>query len=120
MCRATVCGNGVVEGLEQCDDGNVLPFDDCSPTCTNQPQCVTANGTRRACNAICGDGITFPTEKCDDGKNTGDYGTCNPDCTLAPHCGDHVVQADKKEECDDGNSTAGDGCSPACTTEILR
>ncbi|MFO0756521.1 MAG: proprotein convertase P-domain-containing protein [Byssovorax sp.] len=27
------CGNGVVEGNEQCDDGNVTPCDGCSPKC---------------------------------------------------------------------------------------
>jgi cysteine-rich repeat protein len=59
-------------------------------------------------------------EKCDDGKNNGDYGTCNPDCTLAPHCGDGVKQTEFGEECDDGNSAALDGCNPACKNEILR
>ena len=28
-----LCGNGLVEGLEQCDDGNTSPGDGCSPTC---------------------------------------------------------------------------------------
>src|SRR5262245_35304336 len=27
------CGNGVVEGTEACDDGNVLDFDGCSHDC---------------------------------------------------------------------------------------
>lgn len=29
-----VCGNGIVESVEQCDDGNNLGGDGCSPTCT--------------------------------------------------------------------------------------
>ena len=29
-----VCGNGVVEPPEQCDDGNLLPDDCCAPDCT--------------------------------------------------------------------------------------
>ncbi len=33
----------------------------------------------------------------------------------APLCGDQVVQS--PEECDDGNHTAGDGCSPVCRIE---
>jgi len=37
---------------------------------------------------------------------------------LAP-CGDGVVQASKNEACDDGNTTAGDGCSATCTIEPL-
>ncbi len=28
-----VCGNGIVEGLEQCDDGNTVGGDGCSATC---------------------------------------------------------------------------------------
>ncbi|MCH9685082.1 MAG: hypothetical protein K0V04_26835 [Deltaproteobacteria bacterium] len=32
-----VCGNEVVEGLEQCDDGNDTPGDDCEPGCVLPP-----------------------------------------------------------------------------------
>ncbi len=28
-----VCGNGIVEGLEQCDDGDTKGGNGCSPTC---------------------------------------------------------------------------------------
>lgn len=28
-----VCGNGIVEGLEQCDDGGTVGGDGCSATC---------------------------------------------------------------------------------------
>ncbi len=28
-----VCGNGIVEGLEQCDDGDTTAGDGCSATC---------------------------------------------------------------------------------------
>jgi cysteine-rich repeat protein len=31
--KATLCGNGYLESLEQCDDGNVLPFDGCDENC---------------------------------------------------------------------------------------
>ncbi len=31
-----VCGNGVVEGFEQCDDGNMIPEDGCSPLCKGE------------------------------------------------------------------------------------
>jgi hypothetical protein len=29
-----ICGNGVAEGIEQCDDGNLIDGDGCSSTCT--------------------------------------------------------------------------------------
>ena len=32
----TCCGNGVLESDEDCDDGNELAGDGCSPTCTNE------------------------------------------------------------------------------------
>jgi cysteine-rich repeat protein len=31
--KATLCGNGYLESLEQCDDGNVLPYDGCDENC---------------------------------------------------------------------------------------
>jgi len=32
-CQAIVCGNGVREGTEQCDDGNTLNLDGCDSSC---------------------------------------------------------------------------------------
>jgi len=58
----------------------------------------------------CGDGRTNGKESCDDGLNDGTYGTCNPDCTLAPRCGDGRVQADYGEECEPAMSN-----DPNCT-----
>ncbi len=43
-CHATVCGDGIVEGYEQCDDGNQVPYDGCSPTCTLEPKCNVSTG----------------------------------------------------------------------------
>ncbi len=76
MCHKTVCGDGIKEGFEQCDDGNLIPYDGCSPTCTIEPKC--AGGT---CTAVCGDGLKFPQEQCDDGNTiTGDG--CSSTCTI--------------------------------------
>jgi len=65
-----VCGNGVIEGLEECDDGVANgKFDSlCSSTCLN---------------AFCGDGMWTPSlgEECDSGGvNTS---LCTRDCKLA-------------------------------------
>lgn len=35
-----------------------------------------------------------------------------------PYCGDGIVQSDRGEECDDGNTQDGDGCSSQCANEI--
>jgi fibro-slime domain-containing protein len=75
-CHATVCGDGVKEGFEECDDGNLVPYDGCSPECTIEPKC--SGGT---CTAVCGDGLKFPQEQCDDGNTTSGDG-CSATCTI--------------------------------------
>ncbi|HZR82215.1 MAG TPA: myxococcus cysteine-rich repeat containing protein, partial [Candidatus Binatia bacterium] len=36
---------------------------------------------------------------------------------LVVGCGDGIVEPDRGEQCDDGNSQFGDGCTPTCTIE---
>ena len=90
-----VCGNGVVEGAEKCDDGNTDDADDCTAACEA---------------ARCGDGIVQPGEACDDG-NTDDADDCTATCQ-ASACGDGIVQPG--EACDDGNQDDTDTCTTAC------
>ncbi len=80
------CGNGKKDGLEQCDDG------------ANNGKDISLCDTR--CQLKCGNGIKDTGEQCDDGKNDGSYGTCRPDCKLAPYCGDGTKTA--PEQCDLG------------------
>jgi cysteine-rich repeat protein len=64
-----VCGNGAVEGTEQCDDGNPSNNDACKNDCT-------AN--------ICGDGfVRSGVEACDDGNLVSGDG-CEADCSYTP------------------------------------
>jgi fibro-slime domain-containing protein len=76
-CHATTCGDGIMEGFEQCDDGNRVPYDGCSPTCMIEPKC---NGTG-GCTGVCGDGLVFPGEQCDDGNTLSGDG-CSATCTI--------------------------------------
>jgi fibro-slime domain-containing protein len=70
-----VCGNGVVEGGEGCDDKNAMPFDGCSQECQIEPDCKGDT-----CKSVCGDGIVFsPDEECDDGNQASGDG-CSKDC----------------------------------------
>jgi fibro-slime domain-containing protein len=80
VCHKATCGDGVLEGAagEQCDDGNKIPYDGCSPTCTVEPSC--SGGT---CTAVCGDGLKFPSEACDDG-NTRSGDGCSSTCQIEP------------------------------------
>jgi len=95
-----VCGDGVAEGDEACDDGNLSNEDMCKNDCTM---------------AFCGDGYFQAEigEACDDGNNDDSDG-CLTDCVLAK-CGDAVLWTmDMKEECDDGNGDNSDGCLNTC------
>ncbi len=96
-----VCGDGVVEGAEVCDDGNTTDADGCSALCVS--------------DETCGNGVvdTALGEACDDG-NTTDADGCQSDCALAT-CGDGVL--DTGEVCDDDNTVDGDGCNARCTSK---
>ena len=76
VCHVSTCGDGTQEGFEQCDDGNLVPYDGCSPTCTKDATC--SNGT---CTAYCGDGIISPGEGCDDGNRQSGDG-CSSLCAV--------------------------------------
>ena len=71
-----VCGNGVVEGDEQCDDGNQIPFDGCATTCTLEARCADGQ-----CTAACGDGVKSAEEDCDDGNARSGDG-CSAQCRI--------------------------------------
>lgn len=64
------CGNGIVEGTEECDDGNRGAGDGCS-------SCQMEN----IAPDVCGDGIVGQTEGCDDMNTTADDG-CSGTCSV--------------------------------------
>ena len=91
-CTTFICGDGIIDMGEACDDGNTDNTDDCLTGCEHP---------------FCGDGFThsigvFPHEYCDDGGNDNCSGTCNASCDgLANTCGDGVVRCG--EECEAGD-----------------
>jgi cysteine-rich repeat protein len=103
----TTCGNGVVDGIEACDDGNDKNNDACT------------NGCKRT---LCGDGVVqVPnsngvTEFCDDGNNVNEDNCLNT--CQSTFCGDGFIKAGV-EQCDDGNGISGDGCS-GCRLENVN
>lgn len=65
--NTAVCGNGMQEIGEQCDDGDQDACDGCAPTCRLE---------------VCGDGIVECSEQCDDGPANGTpESRCTVDCT---------------------------------------
>lgn len=96
------CGDGIVNGSEQCDDGNTVSGDGCSSTCTTE-------------TGKCGDGILdVATETCDDGNTVSGDG-CSSTCQIETKCGNGIVESG--EACDDGNTASSDGCSSTCQVE---
>ena len=134
----SICGNGVPEGLEACDDGNANNNDDCLDTCvaatcgdgflhnegTGTEQCDDDNANNNddcldtCVSATCGDGAVHNqgtgTEQCDDG-NANDNDDCPSSCEIA-FCGDGTVHDEGagNEECDDGNADDTDACLATC------
>ncbi|MFP6629416.1 MAG: DUF4215 domain-containing protein, partial [Myxococcota bacterium] len=124
---APVCGDSVVEGAEQCDDGNTTPGDGCNATCQDefcgdsvlQPglgeQCDDGNTTpgdncSATCqNEVCGNSFVDPGEDCDDG---GESASCDSNCTAAT-CGDGTLNTSAGETCDDSGESA--TCDSNCT-----
>jgi fibro-slime domain-containing protein len=123
------CGNGTLDGDEECDDGNTSSGDGCSLACRLETGFVCPTpGSACISTVVCGDGKVGGKEACDDHNNSDGDG-CSADCTKVepgwtcpapgvrclPKCGDGVLTG--WEECDDGNIKAGDGCSDACKIE---
>lgn len=92
-----ICGDGLVQAPEACDDGNRNPLDDCTNDCKKP---------------ACGDGIVQVPEECDD-ANTENGDSCSAVCKRAK-CGDGAVQAGLNEQCDDGNTVNDDACTSEC------
>ena len=108
-----MCGDGIQDAEEDCDDGNTLTEECaygeaactvCAADCTEQAGAVR----------VCGDGIQDAEEGCDDGNTLTEecaYGeaactVCAADCTeqagVVRICGDGIQDAE--EGCDDGNT----------------
>ena len=90
--KCNVCGNGIVQLGEQCDDGNMINGDGCDNNCT-----FTG----------CGNMIVTAGEECDDGNLvSGDC--CSSTCQAEP----------SGQTCfDDGNSCTIDQCDGAGTCQ---
>ena len=139
-----ICGNGIVEAAEKCDDGprnsdetpDTCRLDCTLPSCGDRvidrqkgEECDDGNFNgdlpnrcRSTCTLpLCGDRIidSFYGETCDSGNENSDSAPnrCRSACK-SPSCGDGVK--DNNEECDDGNRGDGDGCSFLCYIEQRR
>lgn len=122
----TTCGDMLVDGQENCEDGNDVGGDGCSSACQIEAG-WNCSGHPAVCTEICGDGLVVGSEQCDDGGNANGDGcdaSCNVEpgysCTGSPSacneiCGDGMIVG--AEQCDDGNTMSNDGCSSQCGIE---
>lgn len=118
-----LCGNGVVETGEVCDDGNSVSGDGCTETCVLEPgacclgtacsimiepDCLTSGGTFFGSNTACdvpdadGDGLRNECDGCPDDGNKVEPGFCgcgiddiaDSDGDGVPDCVDQCPGAD--------------------------
>jgi len=132
VAAASMCGNGILDVGEECDDSNRRDNDGCSISCLLEigicgdgkvqsllgEQCEGGIDCQkcRFVSQTCGDGIVDPREECDSGalNSLSPNADCRPDCSLS-RCGDSVL--DTTELCDDGNRLNSDGCDRYCRLE---
>jgi cysteine-rich repeat protein len=104
-CVSQRCGDAIVSGDEECDDGNRVDRGD---------------GCSNACKAIgCGNGRVEAPETCDDGNDIDDD-ACPSTC-VAVVCGDGVVDVEGGEVCDGPQvANVGEGESFGCSDDCKQ
>ena len=126
-CIPSRCGDGYVNSRmgadEQCDDGNAIDGDGCDTDCTFSCESAGDCDDGNICNGP--EGCDPMTNRCrsrrmpaEDGTACGEERACRSRMCVAVSCGDSVV--DMGEDCDDGNTTDGDGCDTDCTFSCTR
>jgi uncharacterized repeat protein (TIGR01451 family) len=98
-CNETAGNCAVSAGIPCTDEGNVCTDDECdgAGTCGHPPNTIA-----------CDDGnICTVNDACSGGSCGGE----------SVECGDGTLQIGCSEQCDDGNTVSGDGCSSTCTLE---
>ncbi len=136
-----ICSSGEIGNGEECDDGNTVSGDGCSANCLNEGSLPAAEVF------VCGNSTLESGEDCDDGNtrdgldanNNGqlelnERDGCSAQCLRQPLsstwllagdfngvCGNGSLEQNPVtgagEECDDGNTLSGDGCSKSCLNE---
>lgn len=132
-----------VSGLECATDSDCSTYacEISGNSCVDDDDCDTATGelcleisseicveTTDTCDIVaggcCGDGVVDDGEDCDDGAIDSDG--CSASCqnvgssSVGATCGDGILDYAPDtggEDCDDGNTTGGDGCSANCLHE---
>ncbi len=120
-CRAST---GVCDPAESCDGvADACPADVLEPSTTicraAADQCDVAERCTGSGGACPADALASDGTGCDDGNacTVADQCTAGVCEGASSVCGDATIESACGETCDDGNTDAGDGCSPTCTVE---
>ncbi|CAK86296.1 unnamed protein product, partial (macronuclear) [Paramecium tetraurelia] len=125
-----ICGDNLIYGTEECDDGNLSPFDgcfNCKFQCAKNckicefGRCIQCQFGYKLksqyCYPVCGDALTLDSEECDDGnieKFDGCY-KCNNSCQI--ECKLCVNQL--CFQCQDGWQLISNMCEQVCNDNLL-
>lgn len=126
-----LCGNGLLDEGEACDDENPVSGDGCAGDCSAVEDGFVCPTPGDSCEILdCGDGLITGTETCDDLNDAAGDG-CDQSCHVEPgwkclhqgaaciaaKCGDGIIAG--VEQCDDGQDPplATDGCDEYCRLE---
>lgn len=94
VCKADKDGDDIADGVDNC------------PLKANKDQ---ADGDKDGVGDVCDNCVKDPNKDQADGDKDGIGDAC------APKCGDKILAGN--EQCDDGNTADGDGCSALCLIE---
>ncbi|KAL4476977.1 hypothetical protein ABPG72_011674 [Tetrahymena utriculariae] len=78
-----ICGDGIKQYNEPCDDGNILTGDGCDQNCNIELnyQCTNIPLGQSVCTNLCGNGVVDPNEECDD-ENLNNGDGCSSECKI--------------------------------------
>lgn len=112
-CSAS-CGDGKIDNGETCEANTPTP---CPANCDDGNACTSDTGTGSVanCNLVCSHAEV--TQAANGDRCCPSSASANNDSDCNPICGNTIVEGD--EQCDDGNTDAGDGCMD-CRTETQQ
>lgn len=112
-----VCGNGVTESPETCDDGNTVASDGCSAVCRIESG-YTCIGTPSICTRTSSSSFSSSSSSshsdynCNGRIQSTPCSSSSSSSSSAPVCRNGIREG--TEQCDDGNTVDNDACTNEC------